>query len=348
LPGQASHCRHALVLLKNKLEAKVLITGASGFVGGRLREALLEAGADVIAIRRPSSPAPKTGPKTGRSAVADYADLDALKTLMASEKPDYVFHVAGVTKGVSYADFERANVMPTRHLLAALKAEHRDVKRFVLVSSLAAFGPSAAGKPHTESTARRPIEHYGRSKLEAEEMVEAAAGELACTILRPAGVYGPGDGDYFNLFAEVEKGRNAYFGNRNRWFSAVYIDDCVRALVAAAESENTVGKAYFVCDGEPTTWGNFQETIVELSGRRVKTLKLPEFLVGVAAFGGELATKVDGKPRLFNRQKAKMSAQEAWTCHSDKASEDFGYQAQIGLREGIRRSMAWYRAEGWM
>jgi nucleoside-diphosphate-sugar epimerase len=333
-----------LVLLKEKIEAKVLITGASGFVGGRLRDALLEAGADVVAIRRPSSPEPRRG----RSAVADYADVASLRALMADEKPDYVFHVAGATKGVSYADFQRANVMPTKHLLRALEAEHPDLSRFVLVSSLAAYGPSRAEQPLSESATRRPIEHYGRSKLEAEQAVEAVGGILPWTIIRPAGVYGPGDADYFNLFREVAKGRNAYFGNRDRWFSAIYVDDCVRALVGAAQSETTVGQGYFVCDGRPITWRTFQEMIVDVSGRKVKTLNLPEFLVNVAAAGGEMATKFDGKPRLFNRQKAKMSAQEAWTCRSEKAGDHFDYVPEIDLREGVQRSADWYRAEGWM
>ncbi len=332
------------MLLKEKIEAKVLITGASGFVGGRLRDALLEAGADVVAIRRPSSPEPSCG----RSAVADYSDVASLRALMAKEKPDYVFHVAGATKGVSYEDFQRANVMPTRHLLSALEAEHPELSRFVLVSSLAAFGPSGGVRPLRETAARRPIEHYGRSKLEAEEAVEAVGGILPWTIIRPAGVYGPGDVDYFQLFREVAKGRNAYFGNRDRWFSAIYVDDCVRALVGAAQSESAIGEGYFVCDRRPITWRTFQEMIVEVSGRRVKTLNLPEFLVNVAAAGGEMATKFDGKPRLFNRQKAKMSAQEAWTCRSEKAGEHFGYTPEIDLREGVRRATAWYRAEGWM
>ncbi|MCA9624750.1 MAG: NAD-dependent epimerase/dehydratase family protein, partial [Myxococcales bacterium] len=257
-------------------------------------------------------------------------------------------HVAGATKGVSYDDFARANVMPTENLVRALEAEHRGVRRFVLVSSLAAFGPSEPGRPHGSESLPRPIEHYGKSKLEAEEGLARLADAVPWTIVRPAGVYGPGDVDYFNLFREVARGRNVYFGNADRWFSAVYVDDCVRAIVGAAVAETAVGKGYFVCDGVPVTWRQFQEAIVAASGREVMTLDLPELLVDVAAFFGELATKIDKRPRLFNKQKAIMGAQSAWTCGHDAAREDFGYTPAVPLEEGVAASLAWYRAEGWL
>lgn len=333
-----------VAILPSQLEAKVLLTGASGFVGSRLRDALLAAGADVLAIRRQSSPPPKRG----RSVVASYTDLAGLTSLVADEKPDYVFHVAGATKGVTYADFQRANVMPTKNLLAALEQGHPDVRRLVLVSSLAAYGPSTPARPHREADAPSPIEHYGRSKLEAERVLEREARAVRWTIIRPGGVYGPGDVDYFNLFREVSKGRNVYFGNRERWFSAVYVDDCVRAIARAATSERAAGKSYFICDGVPVTWRTFQEAIVAASGRKVLTLDLPEFLVTVAALGGELATKIDHKPRLFNRQKAKMGAQAAWTCEHTAAQRDFGYTPEVSLADGVRHALAWYRENGWL
>jgi nucleoside-diphosphate-sugar epimerase len=128
----------------------------------------------------------------------------------------------------------------------------------------------------------------------------------------------------------------------------VYVDDCVRAIVAAAHSDATRSEGYFICDGVPITWGTFQQAVVDASGRKVRTMNLPELLVGVAAVAGEIATKVDGKPRLFNRQKAKMGAQEAWTCRHDAARRDFGYQPEVALDRGVRLTLAWYREQGWV
>ncbi len=326
------------------LQGKAILTGASGFIGGRLRDTLLDAGVDVVSIRRGGSPEPSRG----RSVVADYADVAGLQRIFAEERPDYVFHVAGATKGVTYADFQRANVMPTQNLLEAIVAAGAPLKRFVHVSSLTSYGPSAPDRPLSEQDARNPIEFYGQSKLEAEQVVESFAGRVPATIVRPSGVYGPGDIDYFELFKTASKGWNVFFGNASRWFSAIYVDDCVRGILGAAASDRTIGRGYFLCDGVPVTWGDFQQIIVEESGRKVRTLGLPEMLVSIAAVGGELATKLDKKPRLFNRQKAKMGAQPAWTCTHRAAAEDFGYKPEVDQREGVRRSFAWYRERGWI
>lgn len=341
---QTNRVKNPRVKKIDSLQGKALVTGASGFIGSHLRDAMLDAGADVVAIRRKSSPEPERG----RSVVAEYDDLSRLTEVMKSEKPDWVFHVAGATKGVTYDDFRRANVMPTQNLLQSLIEAHPGVKRFVLVSSLTSYGPSTPARPHRESDPRRPIEHYGQSKLEAEEVVEAMGDALPWTILRPGGVYGPRDVDYFNLFREIERGRNVFFGNRERWFSAVYVDDCVNGILQAALHESTRSRGYFLDDGEPITWGTFQEAIVRASGRKVRTMNLPEMLVSLAALGGELATALDRKPRLFNRQKAKMGAQEAWTSVHEAARADFEYHPQVGLQEGVERALRWYRDERWV
>ncbi len=319
-----------------------MITGASGFIGRRLRARLESSGIEVIALRRAASPSPSAG----RSAVVDYADVQGLTELMRQEQPERIFHVAGATKGVSYEDFQRANVMPTQNLLRALKAAEHTPSRFVLVSSLAAYGPSSPERPHAESDPRAPVEHYGKSKAEAEEVVETSG--VPYTIIRPGGVYGPGDVDYFELFKSVERGFNVFFGNRDRQFSAVYVDDLIDAILAASQSPNSRDQGYFICDGTPVSWGQFQEVIVKVSERKVRELNLPEFLVGLAAIGGEMMTKIDKKPRLFNRQKAMMGRQSAWTCTSQKAQSQFDYRPQIPLERGVQLALQWYRQEGWV
>lgn len=324
-------------------DGPVLITGASGFIGRRLRDALLDRGVDAVALRRPSSPEP--GPNArGRAVVADYADLEGLTTLLEDLAPSHILHVAGATKGVTYDDFARANVMPTEHLLKA--CAKRPPKRFVLMSSLAAYGPSAPDRPHDDTAEPAPIEHYGASKLEAERVVEGAG--VPYTILRPGGVYGPGDVDYFEIFKLAAQGWATFFGNRDRLFSAVYVDDLVQATLTAATHPGAENHGYFIGAGAPLSWGAFQDAVDAGAGRRVRRMNLPEGLVSIAAVGGELMTKLDGKPRLFNRQKALMGAQEAWTCTSEAATRDFGFAPQVDLPEGVRRAFAWYRAEGWI
>ncbi len=326
-----------------KLEGRVLITGASGFIGSRLLEALLESGSDVVAIRRAASPEGSQG----RSVTADYASIAELEALMADETPDYVIHVAGVTKGRSYEDFWRGNVMPTRNLLSALHRVHPKLERFVLVSSLVAYGPSSPSKPLYESDSRNPIEHYGKSKLEAEQALEQEAANIPWTIVRPAGVYGPGDVDYFNLFKSAAQGWNAFFGNRHREMSLIYVDDCVRGILQAAHQPLSVGKGYFLATGQPVTWEELQDQIVRAVQREVRTVDLPKLFVSLAAVGGEIASLIDRKPRLLNLQKAKMGAQDAWTCTSEAAKADFGFEGEVDLVEGVRLTHEWYQANGW-
>ena len=325
------------------LPGTVLITGASGFIGSRLRSQLLRTGSDVVAIRRKGSPEASSG----RSVVADYSDVESLRAVLHDERPDYVLHVAGVTKGRTYADFQYGNVMPTRNLLQAAKGGHPGLKRFVLVSSLAACGPSAPDAPLREQDSPQPIEFYGRSKLEAEQVLHDEAGGLPWTIARPAGVYGPGDVDYFNLFQSAMRGWNVYFGNRNRWMSIIYVDDCVRGIIEAAQSENATNKAYFLSGDEPVTWERFQSEVVKAVPRNVRTLDLPESLVAIAAFFGELATRIDKKPRLLNRQKVIMGAQEAWTCDPAAAQGDFGFETQVPIADGVRQTHDWYADQAW-
>jgi len=326
------------------IHGKVLVTGTSGFIGGHLRDALLAGGADVVSLVRAVSPSASKG----RALAVDYEDLAALTRMMERERPDYVFHVAGATKGVRLDDFHRANVVPTRHLLEALLSAHPSVKRFVHVSSLTAFGPSNDGPPKRDSDERKPIEFYGQSKLAAERAVESFGDRLPWTIIRPSAVYGPAEVDMFTLFKAAKLGVNLFYGNRHKRFSAVYVDDLVAAMLSAALSERTRSRGYLICDGETHTWGEFQRHVGAAVGKRSFDLSLPGFLVPMVGVAGELLTAVDSKPRVLNRQKAILDAQAAWLCTHEAARADFDYRPRVGMEEGTRRAYRWYVERGWL
>ncbi|HKU40789.1 MAG TPA: NAD-dependent epimerase/dehydratase family protein [Polyangiales bacterium] len=322
-----------------------LVTGASGFIGGRLRDTLLDEGWDVVALTRPASPAPKRG----RAAAVDYANLESLKDVVRRERPAAIFHLAGATKGVTYSHFQDANVVPTRNLALAAREANGQLSRFVFVSSLTAYGPSTPEQPLIETHEPKPMEHYGKSKLEAERVLSDEIGDsLPWTIIRPSGVYGPGDIDFFELYRLASRGLNLFYGNRDFWFSAVHVDDVVRSILDAAHSGATIGKGYFICDGKPLTWGDYQREVVEAVGKRVLHLNLPQVTMDVAAAFGELLTRMDGKPRVFNRQKVLMGKQRAWTCRHDAARTDFGYRPKLDVREGVAHTLDWYRRQGWL
>ncbi|MEM1024337.1 MAG: NAD-dependent epimerase/dehydratase family protein [Myxococcota bacterium] len=319
-----------------------LITGASGFIGRWVRDALLERGWDVVALRRPASPPASVG----RSAEVDYARTDTVRAVIADEKPSIIVHVAGATKGVTRDDFSRANVVPTQALVDGVKGAEAPLSRFVLVSSLVSHGPSRPDRPHRDGDPAQPIEFYGETKLEAERVVENSG--LPYVTLRPGGVYGPGDVDYFKLFESAAKGMNLYFGNRRRLFSKIYVSDMVEFILKSIDVAQAENQSYFLCDGAPVAWESFQDAIVAQAGRKVRELDLPEFLTKLAAFGGETMTAFDGKPRLFNKQKVRMGAQEAWTCDPSRAFEHLDLRPKVDLEEGVRRAFAWYREAGWL
>jgi len=320
-----------------------LITGASGFIGGHLRDSLLKDGYDVVALTRPGSPQPKKG----RAIGVDYGDPASVERAIEQERPELIFHVAGATKGVSYDDFRLGNVTPTQALLDAVRKKHVDLQRFVHISSLTAYGPSTPEEPKQEHHERKPVEHYGKSKLEAELAIEGVT-DIPWTIIRPPGVYGPADVDNFELFKLASRGLNVFYGNRNRHFSAIYVDDLVRGIREAAVHGNTIGKGYFLTDGKPYTWDHYQARIVAATGKRALSLNLPELTTDLAAMFGELATSFDKKPRLFNRQKVIMGKQVAWTCTHDLAKADFGYEPKVELDDGVQRTLEWYRKERWL
>lgn len=324
-------------------DGKVLLTGASGFIGGRLRSALLDGRCDVVSVRRPGSPPAAAG----RSVEANYAKLADLQRIIADEQPDYVLHAAGVTAGTTYRDFRDGNVMPTRNLLAAIRREHPSLERFVLVSSLAAYGPSATSAPQRESNPPKPIEHYGESKLEAERLLEDESQGVRWTIVRPGAVYGPGDFDHFTLFQSAAFGVSLFYGNRGHYVSWIYVDDCVRGILEAACSGRTVEKGYFLTHDPPATWNEFQSEVVRAVGKPARTVDLPEQALWVAALAGEVASRIDGKPRLLNFQKARLGAQRAVTCSGDAARKDFGFNAETALSDGIPATHAWYRDNEW-
>jgi len=304
-----------------------------------LRDSLLADGYDVVALTRPGSPQPKKG----RAIGVDYADPASVEQAIAQERPELIFHVAGATKGVSYDDFRLGNVTPTQSLLDAVRQKHLGLQRFVHISSLTAYGPSTPEAP----TEGKPVEHYGKSKLEAELAVETAS-DVPWTIIRPPGVYGPADVDNFELFRLASQGLNVFYGNRTKLFSAVYVDDLVRGIREAAVHPSTIGKGYFLTDGQPHTWDHYQARIVAATGKRALRLNLPSFTTDIAAAFGELATRIDKKPRLFNRQKVIMGKQVAWTCTHDRAQADFGYAPRVPLDDGIARTLEWYRKERWI
>ena len=217
---------------------KALVTGATGFVGSHLAEALRGRGDAVTALVRSPKKAEALAPLGIRIVTGDLDDAASLDR--AAEGQDIVYHVAGLVAAGSENEFMRCNRDGTASLVAA--ASRAGASRFVLVSSMAAGGPAGQGRPLTGTAPARPVTAYGRSKLAAEAAV--TAGRLPWVIVRPPTVYGPRDHEVLKVFRMARLGVAPVFGDGSQQLSAVHGADLASALVAAGTAAATVGNIY--------------------------------------------------------------------------------------------------------
>jgi nucleoside-diphosphate-sugar epimerase len=329
-----------------------VVTGSRGFIGSHLVEALVAQGVRVRRLLRAGS-SPELAAISGgaiEQVVVNYDDPDSLERTRALDDADYIFHLAGVTKGVSQRAFNAGNVLPTMRLLDAVNGR-RDgqLKRFVLVSSQAAAGPARMlDAPSDESQSCEPIEEYGRSKLEAEHIVTSRGDRIPFTIVRPSAVYGPRDRDFLTIFKQARRGLGVYPASRNRYLSLIHVRDAVHGILAAARSTQAAGHTYFLTAEPPVSWRDVYRAVAEAIGRPLSEIDIPQVLVDVAGVLGDLHAWVTGTPTLVTRQKITLSKADYWVCSGGRAERDFGFRATIGLREGMRETYRWYVEHGWL
>ncbi len=326
--------------------SRVLLTGASGFVGGHLVERLLSRGYRVRCLLRNASPTrhlPLDAIKVARGDLVSGEGLTA-----ALEGSEVVIHAAGVTKALSAAHYYAGNRDATANLVRACLDAAAPPERFVLVSSLAAVGPSADGALLDEDADPHPVSDYGRSKLEAEAVVRTSALAGCSVIVRPPVVYGPRDTDVYQVFRAAARGAFFRVGRREAYFSAIYATDLADGIVRAAESTRAGGRAYFLTYPEPAAWSEFAALAGAVLGRRVRRVTVPYRLAWLAGLAAETGARLRGKPGIISRAKIAEARHRYWICGHTRAAEELGFRAPTSLAEGVARTIAWYREAGWL
>jgi len=318
-----------------------LVTGGSGFIGSHLCERLLAAGHRVRVLARPGS------------SLAHLQGLD-LETLRGDFKGDrlgpalagvdWVFHLAGALKGFRPEDLMRVNRDGTAHLLRACRAEAPGLKRFVLVSSLAAAGPSGS-EPRRETDAPAPLTWYGASKLAAEQAVLASG--LPALILRPPVVFGPRDRDLLSYFRIARSGLLPVPGRGTRRYSLVYAPDLADGILRAAGSPCPSG-AIFHLTGAELTWAELGLRIAAALGRPARVLHLPEGVLRLCGQGAGLWARLRGRPGIFSPQKVLEMLAPGWVASPDLAAQELGWVAPTALDPALAATVAWYRAHDWL
>jgi nucleoside-diphosphate-sugar epimerase len=323
------------------------VTGGTGFVGSHVAEQLLEQGFTVRCLVRSSRT--RLSWLEGLSVDVVKADMTDAKALTRHcEDIDYIFHVAGSTKVLRNSGYRVGNVEVTRNLLLAA-AQHPHVKKFCLVSSLAAVGPSYDGQPLTEESPCRPVSLYGASKYEAEQLARRFFDRLPIVILRPPTVYGPRDTDVLEMFQWVNRGFLPTIGNPDKQLSMIHATDLARGIIAATMSEKTAGETYFLSNRPIYPYSEIIRTIAEVLGKqRVRSIRVPTFVLYAVAGGTQLVARLTKKPTILSLDKAREILQPHWICSAEKIKRHIGFEASISLEDGFRSTLEWYRQHGWM
>ena len=329
----------------SKSEFSVLITGANGFVGSRLCRLFAEKGYRVIAGVRKTA---DLSLLKGIDVEYRYGDVTDSETLPEMVKGvDFIIHNAGVVKAKKVETFYSVNEKGTVSLAKAVIKNNPNIKKFIYISSLAAAGPSLDGQPVTESDTPHPISEYGKSKLAAEAALLPFFGKLSIVILRPSGVYGPGDKEIFTFFDAINKGIKAIVGDPERRIQIVHVDDLCHAVFLALESETKTGEASFVAEKQSYSMREMVNILSKSSGRKCVTLRVPGFLFRIIAFISEFLFKLVGATPMLTREKA-AELLASWEVSTAKAFNTFGFQSEISFKDGSEETYKWYREQGWL
>ena len=320
---------------------KILITGASGFIGSFIVEEALKQGFETWAAVRKSSSKEYLQDERIHFIELNLSSKAQLIEQLRPHQFDYVVHAAGVTKCLNKADFRRINTEGTKNLVDALLDLQMPLKRFVFLSSLSVFGAIKEQLPYDEireDDTPKPNTEYGRSKLEAEKYIDSIGSRLPYTILRPTGVYGPREKDYFMMAKSIKQHIDFAVGYQRQDITFVYVTDVVQAVFLALEKGET-GRKYFLSDGQVYQSTTFSDLIHEELGR-------PWWLRITAPVW--VLRHMTGKVTALNNDKYNILRQRNWRCDIEPARRELGFEPKVQLKEGVKTTIQWYKDHKWL
>lgn len=349
---------------------KILVTGASGFIGSFIVEEALRRGMDTWAAVRGSSKRDFLQDERIHFIELNLSSQQQLEEQLRDHQFDYVVHAAGVTKCLNSQDFYRINTEGTKNLVRALINLQMPLKRFVYISSLSIFGAIREQQPYKEileSDTPQPNTDYGRSKLEAERWLDSlpslgerqrvgescsgmgtGVGSFPCVILRPTGVYGPRERDYFMMAKSIKQHTDFAVGFQRQDITFVYVLDVVQAVFLACEKGQT-GRKYFLSDGQVYQSATFSNLIRrELGNPWWIRITAPIWLLRVITFFGDKWGHMTGKVSALNNDKYNIMKQRNWRCDIEPARRELGYEPHYTLAEGVPLTIKWYKENGWL
>ncbi|MCC6547289.1 NAD-dependent epimerase/dehydratase family protein [Candidatus Sumerlaeota bacterium] len=327
---------------------KCFVTGATGFVGGRLCEELRAQGHSVFALARATS---NCDIVRGCECEVVEGSLDSINIFARhAESTDVFFHLAAITKALRREDFIAVNVRGTAKVLAGLSRGGFRGK-FVLLSSLAAGGPAMDEKsPRREGDPDAPVSDYGRSKLGAEKVLLKRLPKGATwTTLRPGAIYGPREHEMLEIFRMMARSGLAVQLGPAVLTQMTHVEDVVDGLLRVASLPTTNEKTYYLNDATPWSFPAIVRLVSEALNHPIRLIRLPRFVAGPIAGALDLAGKIKGKPvSPFGRDKLKELDGRYWIADASRLEAETGWKPRWSLPEGLPRTIQWYRENGWL
>ncbi len=327
---------------------KILVTGGTGFTGKALVKRLLESGHTVVALDY------KEGVKTqelrdwgAEVVIGSVTDADVVERV--SRGVEVVHHLAAAFRELDVPDsyYEEVNVGGTLTMLEG--AIRHGARKFVYCSTCGVHG-NVANPPADESAPIAAADYYQQTKYAAEPIVHQAheSGDIETVTLRPAAIYGPGDPErFFMIFKRAASGRFPMFGSGATLYHPLYIDSLVEAFVLAQEQGKGAGKPYLIADAD---YLSIEQLVRAVGAALDVDVKIPHYPLAPLVIAGHVCEKLCKPlriaPPIFPRRVDWFRQNRAFDIGA--ARRDLGYDPQVDIHEGLRRTAEWYKAEGYL
>lgn len=336
------------------IRKKVLITGASGFIGSAIVEGGLARGLTVWAGIRATSSREYLEDTRIRFAELDFMHPERLEKQLTLHKQmhgswDCIIHCAGVTKCHDRNEFDKGNYVATHNFVETLQKLHMVPGQFIYISSLSVTGPvhEQDYMPISEQDVPCPNTRYGMSKLKAELYLQGLP-DFPIIIFRPTGVYGPRERDYFLMAKSIKRHLDLAAGFKRQELSFVYVKDLVQAVYLAVRHD-VKRRTYFVSDGKVYNSRTFSDLIQkELGISWVVHIKCPLVILKMISIFSGFVAGCAGKNSTLNCDKYKIMKQRNWKCDIIPLIDELGYDPEYSLDKGVKETIAWYKKKGWL
>ena len=329
------------------LMVNVLVTGASGFIGGFICNDLVARGYRVVAAVRPSSDISDLKHEQIEILHWNFSNIEDMAKKLSDYQIQYIIHNTGLTKSHDESEFYKVNAQYLENLVSAISFSGIVLKKLVFISSLAAYGPADfqpdgivknTSKPH-------PVTVYGKSKLRAEQFI--ASTDLPYIIIRPTAVYGPKEKDLLTVYRMINQGWELVAGLKPKFLTFIYVKDLVKVIADSLESAQ-IQKTYFISDGKMYEANHYNKLIKNFLGNKTIKVVLPYFIVGIVAHISGFFSRFTGKYPPLNPEKMNEIRAQSWNCDISDAVRDLDFNPAYSLEVGLKETLDWCRDAGWL